>query len=327
MAITSAIPTVTSPGLGSGVVEFNVFDSDSNPQGWIDAGYTTDFPLTVDTGTATEAFSRRDSARAKIFSQSGTVSRTFTVTTQSINDELLSIWMAADSSTVSQTATPVTNEEWTNVKTGRLYRFGESTSNPGGIRGVSSVTLRTYPSTATTWVGSNAYSLGDYVDPANGYVYRVTTDNGTSGTVEPTWPTTVGGTISDGDLTWTCVDTKETFTVNTDYELDDSASTGSKILWIESDADHDYVFADYTPTANSRTQLATGASAEKSGKIRFLMKEPNANEVFVCQSCKIRPGGDYALLGDETTLQTLTFEVEILEPSSGAAIVRDGVPS
>lgn len=326
MSITTAIPTVTEPGLGSGVVEVNLFDDDGNPTGWIDTGYTIDFPLTIDTGTPTESFSRRNSSRAKIFSKAGTVSRTFTATTQSINDEMLKIWLAATVSTVTQTASGVTNEEWVNVQYGRLYRFGESTTNPGGVRGVSSVTLRTYPSAATSW-SSSAYALGDYVDPGNGYVYRVTTDNGNSDASEPTWPTTIGQTVTDGDLVWTCVDTKKTFVANTDYELDDSAATGGRVLWTESAGDHSYVFADYTPTANSRTRLSTGTSAQKSGKVRFYMDEPNAGEIFTCQSCTIRPSGDYALLGDETTLQSLTFEIEILEPASGAAIVRDGAPS
>lgn len=55
------------------------------------------------------------------------------------------------------------------------------------------------------WVATTAYSLGAFRRPttANGFRYEVTS-NGTSGGVEPTWPTTVGFTVVDGTVTWTC---------------------------------------------------------------------------------------------------------------------------
>lgn len=64
--------------------------------------------------------------------------------------------------------------------------------------------------TATTWVGSHAYTLGQYVIPTTfgsisgqvGKIFKVTTA-GTSGTGQPTWPTTAGGTVVDGTVTWT----------------------------------------------------------------------------------------------------------------------------
>lgn len=54
------------------------------------------------------------------------------------------------------------------------------------------------------WVASTAYVVGDIVRPTvnNGYFYKCTTA-GTSGSSEPTWGTTVGGTTSDTAV-WTC---------------------------------------------------------------------------------------------------------------------------
>lgn len=56
------------------------------------------------------------------------------------------------------------------------------------------------------WEASKDYSLGNFVYPStyNGYYYEVTTDNGSSGSSEPTWPTVVDTTATDGGITWTC---------------------------------------------------------------------------------------------------------------------------
>ena len=56
------------------------------------------------------------------------------------------------------------------------------------------------------WVANTAYSLLDFRIPttANGYVYECTTAGTSHASVEPTWPTTVGNTVADGTVTWTC---------------------------------------------------------------------------------------------------------------------------
>jgi hypothetical protein len=57
--------------------------------------------------------------------------------------------------------------------------------------------------TPTTWVARNAYALGAVVVPTGGgaHAYEATVA-GTSGNTEPVWPTTPGGTVSDGTVTW-----------------------------------------------------------------------------------------------------------------------------
>jgi hypothetical protein len=54
------------------------------------------------------------------------------------------------------------------------------------------------------WTASTAYPLGAIVRPTtgNGRTYRATTA-GTTAATQPTWPTTAGGTVTDGTVTWT----------------------------------------------------------------------------------------------------------------------------
>lgn len=58
---------------------------------------------------------------------------------------------------------------------------------------------------ADDWVASTSYSAGDTVKPTteNGYIYRCTS-GGTSDSSEPSWPTTIGNTVTDNTVTWEC---------------------------------------------------------------------------------------------------------------------------
>lgn len=54
------------------------------------------------------------------------------------------------------------------------------------------------------WRYGSEYDSGDYVRPSlpNGYEYECTTA-GQTGSKEPRWPRTVGGTVTDGSAIWT----------------------------------------------------------------------------------------------------------------------------
>ena len=60
------------------------------------------------------------------------------------------------------------------------------------------------------WQASTAYGTGAYVIPQSGgqtgYIYCATTGGTSSATAPTTWPTVLGGTITDGSVTWTCED-------------------------------------------------------------------------------------------------------------------------
>jgi len=60
---------------------------------------------------------------------------------------------------------------------------------------------------AGSWAATTAYSSGQYVigsafASTNRHIYKCTT-GGTSGGSEPTWNQTIGGTTTDGSVTWT----------------------------------------------------------------------------------------------------------------------------
>jgi lambda family phage minor tail protein L len=60
----------------------------------------------------------------------------------------------------------------------------------------------------SAWASTNAYVVGDIVRAsalqASGLVFRCTIA-GTSGSTQPTWPTDIGSTITDGTVTWAAI--------------------------------------------------------------------------------------------------------------------------
>lgn len=91
----------------------------------------------------------------------------------------------------------------------------------------------------TIWKPANEYAATQYVRPVtiNGFEYECT-DAGQSGSQEPDWPTTIGETINDGSVEWTCrdfasnaTDSIQTHTVvaDTGLTIDSSTISGTRI--------------------------------------------------------------------------------------------------
>lgn len=56
-----------------------------------------------------------------------------------------------------------------------------------------------------TWSASTALTAGTRITPSAPTNKLYTASAGTTGTTEPTWPTTVGGTVVSGTVTFTCI--------------------------------------------------------------------------------------------------------------------------
>lgn len=85
----------------------------------------------------------------------------------------------------------------------RLFMDDEGNGDDVRVRWLKKHTIY-----STIWVANTAYVLGDIVVPTsgkeNGYSYICTTAGTSHAATEPTWPTTIGGTVSDGTAVWTC---------------------------------------------------------------------------------------------------------------------------
>jgi hypothetical protein len=80
----------------------------------------------------------------------------------------------------------------------------------------------------TVWHPKEIKSATQYVRPTvgNGYEYECT-DGGLTGTEEPDWPETIGGTVDDGTVEWTCRDfgSNATDSISTHQATADSGIT------------------------------------------------------------------------------------------------------
>lgn len=85
---------------------------------------------------------------------------------------------------------------------------------------------------ATYWAALTALSLTNYRAPtiANGFAYEVTTA-GITGATEPTWPTTIGATVTNGTVVFTCRRAAITVSVAGNFStLDFTGYTGTFVV-------------------------------------------------------------------------------------------------
>lgn len=158
------------------------------------------------------------------------------------------------------------------------------------IMGRSSGLSFRYP--AIGWSASATYVRNRILLPGNGYQYRNLTNTGVgrSGTTQPTWPTTIGATVTDGSLTWSC----EQLTFPLAYNL---AFTGS----ITSDSNQVTVANGSVLAANFQVgQTITGTGIPSSTTITAISGSTltlSANATATNASATLTVAGNAASIG------------------------------
>ena len=78
---------------------------------------------------------------------------------------------------------------------------------PTDVQTVKDLLTQVVKGVLPDWIANTAYSLDYLVIPItqNGLIYKCTTAGSSHGTTEPTWPTTIGNTVADNTVTWTCM--------------------------------------------------------------------------------------------------------------------------
>ncbi len=76
--------------------------------------------------------------------------------------------------------------------------------------------------------------------------------------------------------------------------------------------------------ASTRQRVISGSSPVECA-VRYVSDNPKGdNFTFDLPYCKLTPNGDYSLKGDDW--QTIPLSLEVLKPTIGEAIYRDGIP-
>lgn len=324
--------------IGKGNLSISLLNADGSYDGYRFFGNCPEFDITVasDTITHTNSQGGIDEVDATV---PKSITRTGKVTCDNLSIENLLLFLSANESTISQTATPVTGYSIPNAKANRTYQLGETTGNPSGVRGVGSVTVAFDTTDAVTRANSTAYPKGELIIPAtpNAHLYLVTVA-GTSGSSVPTFPTS-GGTVADGTATLQDLGTIAVTAADANYLVDtnlgllsivpggtlDTASALMIGLDVN-DIDGIPLAIGYTPVAQSRVQIATGSSAQLTGKLMFIADNPfGANQDVRMPSVTLSPSGDLPFIGEDFAVMTFDVGINTLD-SNTPAILIDGRP-
>jgi hypothetical protein len=90
--------------------------------------------------------------------------------------------------------------------TGYELSSGNGYVNGGQAVSGASVSKVAANSWSSQWTATTTYTTGQFVRPTsgNGYIYYCQV-GGTTGGSQPSWPTTIGASVTDSGATWTCI--------------------------------------------------------------------------------------------------------------------------
>ena len=252
------------------------------------------------------------------------ITRTGKLTVRQISMKNLGLFLAGEVGVALQSGGSVTNEA-IDVLADRYYQLGSTVANPSGVRSVSAVTLTT--ATVAAAATSAAYVVGDQVKPASSplYIYQCTTA-GTSGGSAPTWPTTVGATVTDGTVVWENIGIIVPV-LDTDYTFDAEMARFYVLPTARVSATYSVSWrAAYTKSAVSREQILTSGFANTSGALRFIAANAKGkNRDLFGSNVLMAPGGDMVIKADSPAYAELNFDISFSNGiNSEPALIIDG---
>lgn len=171
---------------------------------------------------------------------------------------------------------------------------------------------------ATTAATNTAYGLNALVVPAapNGYFYQATVA-GTSAGTAPTWPTTVGATVTDGAVTWKNMGATA-LTEGDDYEI---RPGGVLILETADLADGAIIGVSYTKQAVDVVEAITDAGKEYEMIFDGLNEARSGKRTRVrVHRVKVGAATDLGLIGDEYAALEVTGKILKDASKTGAGV-------
>lgn len=336
MAFDTPLTKTENYVFGRGVGYFAEFDENGVPMGERDLGNMPGLNLTV-TSETLEHYSSRSGLRKKDRSTVTGVGFDATLTIEDFSAENQALFIAGSVATVTQAATPVSNYQILNARSGRHYQLGAQT-NTTGVRGVTSVTVGLYELVnAAARADSTAYTVGQ-IYKVSSNVFLVTTAGTSAGSPPSMVTTSIGATTTDGTAVVKYLGTTGNFTVTTDYLLSaESARIGivaggnialaCNLYELTVPGSYLSLNVGYTPAANTRQQISSSGSGVVTGQFRYIADnaEGTNRDLFIA-SCSLAPEGDFPLITESEYAQC-TFTLGVNErDTSTAQIIIDGRP-
>lgn len=305
-----------------GKLYFDPFDSSNAGTGERYLGLTPGFTISIASETI-QSYSAESGLKELDDETLITITRTGKITCRQMSAENLGLFLGAAASTATQASGAVTNEYKT-VLPDRYYQLGASTNNPSGVREVTGVTV--VGKTADNWAATTAYAVGARVKKVSSPTHiHVCTVAGTSAGSEPTWPTTIDATVTDGTVTWKC-ETLITLVENTDYTVDaDLARVYVSPTARVSASGGQWNFG-YTKTAVSREVIQTGSAISASGALRFVAYPAKGTpRDLYAPNVTLAPEGEWTLKADDPAYAEVGWNVTFNVGVNGEpALIIDG---
>ena len=326
-----AASTTAQRLIPGGKIYFDLFDANSNQTGERYLGLTPGFTISIKSDKI-ESYSAESGLRQLDDQTLVTITRSGKLTVRQISMENLGMFFAGQSAIAAQ-STGTVSGELVSVLADRYYQLGDTIANPTGVRSVSAVTVAS--GTIATAAISTAYALGAQVKPATSplYAFQCTTA-GTSGGSAPTWVNTVGATVTDGTVTWTCIGIL-TPVLSTDYTVDatmgrvyvlpSTASTPAGTARVHPSYSMPWSFG-YTKSAVSREQMLSSGKADVYGALRFIAANAKgANRDVYGVNVLLSPSGDIVFKEDSPKYADLSFDLTFNVGANGeSALIIDG---